>query len=406
MSTLQEMLQTEILAAFLIHKLRKQGFGLSGLGKEHIKEKLLTSELETSSLVLEDEDIDSSKSTNLSTDQISLEFTDEDIDSIGDKAEDVTQDFIDTAAEALLTEIKRIAPTMLKEQWREQQGFEKRLRERWKRPLDLLDLFISIATEAGSDFNSEFRNDAACSGDAVFEAHTRLHARACQVSSEILILLRSGYADGAHARWRTLHEIAVVGYAIGEHGQELAERYLLHDIIQVYKSARHYQKYHARISYEPLSQQEFQDIKSECDKLVHRFGKPFKSDYGWAASVIGSDRPRFSDIEEHVALDHMRPYYRMASDNVHANTHGAYHRLGLSTQGQDRVLLAGPSNMGLADPGHATAISLSQITIALLTTRSTVANVVILKILQELEDEIGKTFLKVHDELESLVEEA
>ena len=87
MSTLQEMLQTEILAAFLIHKLRKQGFELSESGREHIKEELLASELETSSLVLEDEDIDSSKSTNLSTDQISLEFTDKDIDSIGDKAE-------------------------------------------------------------------------------------------------------------------------------------------------------------------------------------------------------------------------------------------------------------------------------------------------------------------------------
>ena len=61
--------------------------------------------------------------------------------------------------------------------------------------------------------------------------------------------------------------------------------------------------------------------------------------------------------------------------------------------------------MGLADPGHATAISLSQITIALLTTRSTADNVVILKTLQELESEIGEAFLKVHHELQSLDEE-
>ena len=405
MSILQEMLQTEILAALLINKLREQGFELSRSGKERIKEKLLASGLATSSLVLEDKDIDSSKSANLLTGQISLEFTDEDIDSIGDKAEDVTQDFIDAAAEALLTEIKRIAPTMLKEQWREQQGFEKRLRECWEEPLDLLDLFISIATEAGMDFNDEFGDDAARSEDAVFEALIRLHTRACQVSSEVLTLLRSGYADGAHARWRTLHEIAVVSCLINEHGQNLAEKYLIHDVIQRHKSARLHQEYAERINEDPLSREEFEQLESEREELVHRFGKPFKEDYGWAESVTGNEPPTFVNIEKRANVDHLRPYYRMASVNVHAGSHGAYFRLGQGLNTEDRILLAGPSIFGLADPGHATAISLSQITIVLLTTRTNADNIVTVKTLQELECEIGKAFLEVHHAVESLDEE-
>ena len=398
MTAFQEVWETETLAALFIHKLREQGYELSESGKARIKEKLLASGLEAFSIVLEDEDIAASKCANLQTSQISLEFTDDDVDSIGDIASDVTHDFIESSSETMLNRIKQDAPSMLKEQRQNRRQFEKRLRKRWKRPLDLLDLFISVATEAGSDFNDEFRDDAARSDDAVFEALTRLHARACQVSSEILTLLRSGYADGAHARWRTLHEIAVVSHLINEHGQDLAERYLLHNNIQVYKAARQYRKYSERINYEPMSEEEFEDIKSEHDNLVRRFGKDYKKPYGWAASAIGIKSPSFDQIERHIGLDHMRPYYGMASDNVHANSHGAFFRIGLGLESD--IVLAGASDMGLADPGHATAISLCQTTVSLLATRSTASYLVVSRILMKLQNEIGRAFLEVHQKLE------
>ncbi|WP_217430933.1 DUF5677 domain-containing protein [Sphingomonas bacterium] len=49
-----------------------------------------------------------------------------------------------------------------------------------------------------------------------------LHARACQVVFEIITLMENGLADGAMARWRTLHEITVVATILAEHGEELA----------------------------------------------------------------------------------------------------------------------------------------------------------------------------------------
>ena len=39
-----------------------------------------------------------------------------------------------------------------------------------------------------------------------------------------------------------------------------------------------------------------------------------------------------------------------------ANSHGAHFRLGLHSSQQEKMLLAGPSNLGLADPGHSKAI--------------------------------------------------
>jgi hypothetical protein len=33
-----------------------------------------------------------------------------------------------------------------------------------------------------------------------------------QIFNEILVLLKSGYADGANSRWRSLHELAVISF--------------------------------------------------------------------------------------------------------------------------------------------------------------------------------------------------
>lgn len=90
----------------------------------------------------------------------------------------------------------------------------------------------------------------------------------------------------------------------------------------------------------------------------------------------------------------------MVSQNVHANPKGVFFRLGLYPEGQD-ILLAGPSNTGLADPGHGTAISLGQITVALLSTRPNIDRLVICNILVRLMGEIGEEFLAVQRFLES-----
>ena len=313
----------------------------------------------------------------------------------------IIPDLADSIADSMLSRIKKDAPCGLLANWEYRRQFEERLRTDWQNPLELLDLFISLALEAGDEFNREFRGDAARSIDAVFEALTRLHARACQIASAILVLLRSGYADDAHARWRALHEISVVSHFISEEGQEVAERYLLHDGIQRYKLALKLREHAESLAAESLSQKELDELKIQRDQLVRQFGKSFKENYGWAASTLGKNRPTLQDIEESVGLEHWRPYYGMASHNVHANAHGGYFRLGLSDQANE-VLLAGPSNMGLADPGHSTAISLCQVTTVLLTTEPNLDSIVIPKLLLKLEQEIGEAFLQADIAMEEL----
>jgi hypothetical protein len=94
----------------------------------------------------------------------------------------------------------------------------------------------------------------------------------------------------------------------------------------------------------------------------------------------------------------------MASHNVHANPQGILFKLGLIPESGD-ILLTGPSNLGLADPGHCAAISLLQTTTNLLTTvEPNLDRIVILNILSTLTNEISAAFYEADQMLKEDIE--
>jgi hypothetical protein len=104
-----------------------------------------------------------------------------------------------------------------------------------------------------------------------------------------------------------------------------------------------------------------------------------------------------SDIQQAAQLDHLGPYYRMASHNVHANPKGVFFKLGLI--GDRQILLAGRSDAGLADPGHAAALSLGQISSLLLPLSPSLDNNIAVRIMSMLTDEVGDHLLAAHEQL-------
>ena len=62
-------------------------------------------------------------------------------------------------------------------------------------------------------------------------------------NQEILSLIKHGFADGAHARWRAIHKTAAVAMFIRLSGHETAKRFLLHSIIDDYHLAKSIRKY-------------------------------------------------------------------------------------------------------------------------------------------------------------------
>jgi hypothetical protein len=133
---------------------------------------------------------------------------------------------LNSAEKDFLCTIRQGAPAMLDQQRSARLGFETRLAERWGEALDLFETILVISQESGSNFNRKYQTQAVTENDLVFVVLIQLHARICLTASEVLALLRSGHAAGAHSRWRTLHEIAAVAYFVKRFGQDVAERYL------------------------------------------------------------------------------------------------------------------------------------------------------------------------------------
>jgi hypothetical protein len=272
-----------------------------------------------------------------------------------------------TVGAFLATELHKKARSHLAHYRRAQRDFDKSLRSTWGRSFKLLRMLVEATREAVAEENALCRPSAVKQKDHVFDALVRLNVRACLVFEEILCLMGGGFASGAMARWRTLHEIAVVAFLIRDHGQDLAERYLHHAEIETCRAANQYQEHCDRLGRPRLSKRDLARHQKNRDRLTKRFGKEYVTDWGWAAKVIGSPRPAFTDLEAAVDLSYIRPFFKLACYPNHAGAKGLRFDMGkpLDPPGEE-VLLTGSSNVGFFDPGYCASKTLVQVTATLL----------------------------------------
>jgi hypothetical protein len=305
-----------------------------------------------------------------------------------------TEAMADVLAQQLLAD----APRMLKEHRKIRNGFERRLLVRWGPALDLYECVRVCCLEAGEAFHKRHSADSE-GNDFKRSALTLLHARACLVASEVQGLLTSGHAVGAQARWRTLHELAVISFIVGERDPEISERFLLHRNVERYKDATQYQKHCEALGYEQFSAEEMEEIRQLHDEVIAKYEPSFRNDWGWAIPLFpAGKKPNFAELEKIAGLEHFRPWVRLSSHGIHSGATGTIHVMGFHSGNPD-VMLAGPSNAGLADPGNGALISLNQVTSAFLLhggTRPQPQDLVILKAIARLLDQAQQKFLEVH----------
>lgn len=307
------------------------------------------------------------------------------------------------AADVLVRRLQADAPRMLREQQKVRNGFEQRLQLRWGPALDLYECVRVCCLETGEDFHTRHSRQAD-SNDLKRSALTLLHARACLVASEVQGLLRSGHAVGAQARWRTLHELAVIAFVLGDSDPEISERFLLHRHVERYKDALQYQQHCEALGYERFSDDEMAEARQSHDELLARYGPPYKNDWGWAMSLVpAGESASFSKLERLAGLEHFRPWFRLSSHGIHSGATGAVHIRDFYGRGD--VMLAGPSNAGLADPGNGALISLHQVTGALLIHGGSRGpeprDLLTLKAIARLLDQAQQAFLEIHQALEA-----
>ena len=237
---------------------------------------------------------------------------------------------------------------MLVRKRRDQADFEMRNLRRWRRAFDLLETLWTCCEEMGRNFNQQFRPAAVETEDFTFEALTSIHARSLLVASEIICLMKGGFADAALTRWRTLYELNVVAKVLSMHEPRLSLLYLAHADVQ------------AAMYVEPGegADEEDAEVLRRADYALANFGSDLKKHYGWACAVTNQGRPTFEHLEKLADKSEGRLLYKHASRHVHSNHRGYDQLLGVS-ESRETVLLVGPSNSGMVGPFTLAALTLA-----------------------------------------------
>lgn len=313
------------------------------------------------------------------------------VNNVDEILEDTMNDVSDKMATSMIEGLQAEMPNMLNNRESIHLDFYADMASLWGSALGYLEGLIVIAEESTEKVSE--RDDAYFEDTYTLSLLIAMQAKSIQVSREILTLLKNGFPDGAQARWRKLHEIAVISSFIAKHGDELAESYEEHQSIESYKAAIQYNEYYSRLSAEKISTQEMDVLKKDYDQLVFKYGNSYRHEYGWASSVLDMKKPTFKDIELSVGLDHHRPYYKLASADIHANPSGVFATLGLFPE--DDFLLAGPTSLGICQPAQLTIISLNIITANLLSYNPNLDCIVLCKVLMEFGKLAENEFIEV-----------
>ncbi len=403
---IKEQFEPNILGAHILEsELEKIGINVTDAQRSDFEEQFKS--LHRGSLSLNfDFDDEQLREANFSSEEELRPKIQAIIDNFGDSIERFSGTIDGMMEELVLSVVDKIGKSvkatlldrmefMLEDQEAICDNFGEGIQEVWGKALDLLQGLIVISDEAAQGYL--IRSDRYNKNDDVQKILLRIHAKSNQISKEILTLLRHGFADGAQARWRSLHELAVISFFIAHHGEEVAIRYIEHEAVEVFKAAKLYHKYYMNLGAEEIAEEEMAVIEREYIELIEKYGKFYGYDYGWASDALNLKKPTFRDIEASVELDHIRPYYKAASSNIHANPVGVFSSLGLFPE--ENILLAGPSTIGLSEPARLAAISLTQITASVLTYSTSIDFLVICTAMNEYSKDVETAFVRIEKEL-------
>ncbi|WP_157085047.1 DUF5677 domain-containing protein [Hydrogenophaga palleronii] len=390
-----------LLARILNKKLLEQGID-SSKHFDAIKdaaEQLLAapSGAESSSfdLVLDDE-ITAGRSVNIHLNSADVEQIAKELSSA---IETAANDLFESLSASALQSVLKDSEVRLLHLTNERDAFIRRLELTWAEPLKLLEIQVALCQEIGEVRNDWLRRQRRKSKDiAVVDVVTRLQGRAVQVAGEVQALLRNGFADGAMSRWRTMHELMVTAMLIAKRGPAVAERYVAHVDADSIKAARQYTRFAATLQHRPISARDQKRQDALAADLERKYGKPFLNDYGWAADTLNNPNPSFASIEAAVDFSRLRPYFKLASNSVHAGAKGTFFRLGIL--GDQNCILVGASNVGLQEAGRLAALSLTQITMVLLLIHPNTDSIIWSRVLGELSLKVEQQFVKVQRRIE------
>lgn len=244
----------------------------------------------------------------------------------------------------------------------QEHSLERAMAEVWGPADDLYRAASYIAYEVGGAVSKASQQHG-----AKLYALLGAHGRAVRTAGEVRHLAMGGFQAGAVARWRSLHDLAVVSLVLRKAGEEIAERYLAYSRIEVWEDMKYYQKHATALGRAPFAASEIGAASAAADSVLAQWGPEMGKVNGWAAPLF-SEKKRFNflDLEGYAGLAHLRPFYRLGNHHVHAGPRAA--ELNMRGDVIGRRITTGQSVFAdIAEICHGSIISLSQASSALVT---------------------------------------
>lgn len=328
------------------------------------------------------------------------------IESLGEDAteeqvacatEEAMRSLEEEGAQSMYLALKAHIPKGIGAEYKARRGFEHRNNRRWGPAFNLLEMMLVCSGEHAGAVSALYGQKAAQDKDFSFPTIKHLHAKSILIGREVLSLCRTGYADGALARWRSLHEVATIAFFLKEN-PEVAYRYLASFDFKACKAAEQVNRFSERANIQSFSDDELSEIRGRRD--AHGIADDLSRDYEWARPALNVSPKRpvsFSDIELSVGLDHWRPRYRWASQHTHAPYRPLQNSLG-EVEALEPGFLVGPSNSGMVDPLQMTAHTLCVADAAFLLLYPDLDRTIGVKVQTLAAEEIGSLAVRLQDE--------
>jgi hypothetical protein len=204
---------------------------------------------------------------------------------------------------------------------------ERSVQRMWGVALDQLDFLRHIVLEWSHEA-STLRSGPYGNPNTAF-ALGKLATRVYEVVGEIITLSRAGYADGALARWRSLHEVCVIAMFLAKRSDRCALMYLSHHQVEELRLLE-VDRSSGTANMKDLHQDRYVGhLRRQKAAMVDAFGPVFANDYGWASVELGRARTTFRDLENYVGLVVLRRGYQRANSTVHGGALATLTRISL-----------------------------------------------------------------------------
>jgi hypothetical protein len=275
---------------------------------------------------------------------------------------------------------------------RRERKIKKSIKNKFEKGIVLFEGFIELNTQISSLVYKKFHGLFTEIEDQFkLDILIATHVRACQVANEIKILVENGFADGALARWRTLHEICVIFLFLYDADHVTVKMYSDYEAIESWRKAKDYQECCEKLGWEKLDDEELENLENERKIVIDAYGKEFSESYGWTLNHLPKGRRNFKELEKLVDIDHLRHVYAWSSENVHAGVSGIRTRLGLRNDEQQHFL-TGPNDFGFTDPVQFASYSLAEVSSVLIGMEDSILHSIYEELLYFFQNELVREF--------------